>query len=46
MIQFTISKGFNVRRTTFPCTGIRKQTWYSADSRRAPQIHHVLISNI
>ena len=45
MIQFTISKGFNVIRTTFPHTGIHKQTRYSADSRRAPQIDHVLISN-
>jgi hypothetical protein len=45
MIQFTISKGFNVRCTTFPHMDIHKQTWYSADSRRVPQIDHVLISN-
>ena len=45
MIQFTISKGFNVRSTTFPHKDIHKETWQSADSRTANQIHHVLISN-
>jgi len=27
MIQFTISKGFNVRSTTFPHKDIHKETW-------------------
>ena len=45
MIQFAISKGFNVRRTTFPHKDIHKETWYSADSSSANQIDHVLISN-
>jgi len=44
-IQFTISKGFNVRSKTFPHKDIHKGTWYSADSRTANQIHQVLISN-
>jgi len=45
MIQFAISKGFNVRSTTFPHKDIHKETWSSADSRTANQIDHVLISN-
>jgi hypothetical protein len=45
MLQFTIPKGFNVRSTTFPYKDIHKETWYSADSREANQIEHVLISN-
>ena len=45
MIQFALSKGFNVRSTTFPHKDIHKGTWYSADSRTAKQIDRVLISN-
>ena len=45
MIHFTISDGLNVRSTTFPDKDIHKQTWYSADSRTASQIDHVLIIN-
>jgi len=45
MIQFTISKGFNVRSKTFPHKDNHKETWYSADRRTANQIDHVLISN-
>jgi hypothetical protein len=45
IIQFAISNGLNVRRTTFPHKDIHKETWYSADSRTANQIDHVLISN-
>jgi endonuclease/exonuclease/phosphatase family metal-dependent hydrolase len=45
MIQFAISKGLNVRSTTFLHKDIHKETWYSADSRTAKQIGHVLISN-
>ena len=44
MIHFAISKGFNVG-STFPHKDIHQQTWYSADSRTAYQIDHVLISN-
>jgi len=44
-IQFTISKGFSVKSTTFPHKDIHKETWYSADSRTANQIDHVLIGN-
>jgi hypothetical protein len=44
IIQFAISKGFNVR-STFPHKDIHKETWYSADGRRVNQINHVLISN-
>ena len=44
MIQFTISKGFNVRSTTFPHKDIHKDTWYSANGRTANQIDHVFIS--
>jgi len=43
MIQFAISKGFNVRSIKFPHKNIHKETWYSADSRRVNQIDHVLI---
>jgi hypothetical protein len=45
MIQLAISKGFNVRSTTFPHKDIHKETLYSADGRTANQIDHVLISN-
>jgi len=45
MIQFAISKGFNVRSTTFPHKDIHKETWYSTDSKTANQIDHVFISN-
>jgi len=45
MIQFEISDGLNVRSTTFPHEDIHRETWYSADSRTANQIDHVLISN-
>ena len=45
MIQFAISKGLNVRSTTFPHKDIHKETWYSADGRTANQIDHILISN-
>ena len=44
MIQFAISKVFNVR-STFPHKDIHKETWYSADGRTANQIDRVLISN-
>ena len=44
-IQFMISKGLNVRSTTFPHKDVHKETWYSADSMTANQIDHVLISN-
>ena len=43
MIQFAISKGFNVRSTPFPHKDIHKETWYSADSRTAKQMDHVLV---
>ena len=33
MIQFAISKGFNVRSTIFPHKDIHKETWYVADGR-------------
>jgi hypothetical protein len=45
MVQFAVSKGLNIRSTTFPHTDIHKETWYSADGRTANQIDHVLISN-
>ena len=45
MIQFVISKRLNVRSTMFPHKDIHKETWYSADSRTANQIDHVLIRN-
>jgi len=45
MIQFTLSKGFNVKNTTFPRKDIHKETWYSADGRTVNQIDYVLISN-
>jgi len=44
MIQFVISKGLNVRSTTFPHKDIHKETRYSADSRTANQIDHISIS--
>ena len=45
MIQFVVSKGLNVRSTTFLHKETYKETRYSADGRRANQIVHVLISN-
>ena len=45
MIQFTTSKGFNVKSTTFPHKDTHKETRYSADSRTANQTDHVFISN-
>jgi len=45
MIQFVISKGLNVRSTTFAHKDIHKETWYSADTRTVNQIDHILISN-
>jgi len=45
MIQFAISKDFNIRNITLPHKDIHKETWYSADSGTANQIDHVLISN-
>jgi len=45
MIQFTISKGFNVNSEMFRHKDIHKEIWYSEDSRTANQIDHVLISN-
>ena len=45
MIQFAISKCFNVRSITFPHKDIHKETWYPADGRTANQTDHVLISN-
>ena len=44
IIQFAISKGFNVR-STFPHKDIHKETWYLADGRTANQIDHALIGN-
>jgi len=44
IIQFAISKGFNVR-STFPHKDIHKETWYSADGKTANEIDHVSISN-
>jgi endonuclease/exonuclease/phosphatase family metal-dependent hydrolase len=44
MIQFAISKGLNVRSTTFAHKDIQKDTWYSAEGRTANQIDHILIS--
>jgi len=43
MIQFAISKGLNVRSTTFPHKDIHKETWYLADGRTVNQIDRVLI---
>jgi len=45
MIHFAISIGLNVIITTFPHKDIHIEAWYSADSRTANQIDHVLISN-
>ena len=45
IIQFAISNCLNVTSTMFPNKDIQKETWYSADSRTANQIDHVLISN-
>jgi len=45
IIQFAISNCLNVTSTMFPHKDIQKETWYSADSRTANQIDHVLISN-
>jgi len=46
LIQFAISKSFNVRSTIFPHKDIYKETWYSADGRTGNPINHVLISNL
>ena len=40
-----MSKGLNVRSTTFLHKVYHKQTWYSADGRTVNQIDHVLISH-
>jgi hypothetical protein len=40
-----ISKGLNVRSTTFPHKDIHKETWYSADGRTVNQLNHAIISN-
>ena len=45
IIQFAVSKGFNVRSTTSPHKYTHKETWYSAHGRTADQIDHVLITN-
>ena len=45
MIQFAISKDFNIRNITLPHKDIHKETWYLSDGRTANQIDHVLISN-
>ena len=45
MIQLPISKGLNVRSTSFPHKDTHKKTWYSADGRKANQIDHVSNSN-
>ena len=45
IIIFAIYKSFNVGTTKFPRKDIQKETQYSADSRTANQIDHVLISN-
>jgi len=45
VIQFAISKGFNIRSTIFPHKDIHKDTWYSAESGTANQTDNVLISN-
>jgi hypothetical protein len=45
LIQFAISKGLNVRSTTFPYKNIHKETWYSVDGRTANQFDHILIIN-
>jgi len=45
MLQFTISKAFNVTSSTFPHKDIHKEIWYSAEGRTANQTDQVLISN-
>jgi len=45
MIEFAVSKGFNVRNTKFSHKDIHKEKWYSVDGRTVNQIDHVLISN-
>ncbi len=40
-----MSKGLNVRSTTFPHKDIHKETWYSAYGWTANQIDRILISN-
>ena len=45
MIQYAVSKGLNVRSTTFPHKDIHKETRYSAYGTTANQTDHVLISN-
>ena len=41
MIQFSISKCFNVRSTTFPHKDIHKEKWYPADGRTVDQTDHI-----
>ena len=43
MIQFTISKGLNVRSTMFPHKDIHKETWYSADDGTTNQTDHIFL---
>jgi len=45
MLQFTVSKVFNVTSSTFPHKDNHKEIWYSAQGRAANQIDQVLISN-
>ena len=45
MVQFAVSKGLNVRRSTFLHKGLHRETWYSAGGRIANQIDRVLISD-
>ena len=45
MIQFAVSKVFNVRSTTFPHKDIHKEMQYLADGRTVDEIDHVLTSN-
>ena len=40
-----MSKGLNVRSTTFPHKDIHKETWNSVDSRTVNQRDHAIISN-
>ena len=40
-----MSKGSNVRSTTFPYKDIHKDTWCSVAGRAVNQIDHFLISN-
>ena len=40
-----MSKGLNVRSTTFPHEDIHRERWYSAGGRTVNQIDDILISN-